>query len=225
MTVVLMLLIYTHTHISYRSSVFLVLTFISLFFLHTISIEIDCSSSILPTERLPASIQLIQNVILTTQIAANAAAASANAIASAVAASTGLAGGLHCPLTSNASQRLTRRAPTGHIGANQIGPALAAANAVAMATGAATAAAAAAGAVMAATGQSTTSGGGVGIFNADTKNLFGTGLVPNYGSKSDVPMVSPIFPDFFNRSMLLLIFKVYFRCTVYYFIHLFFLKI
>ncbi|CAH8510940.1 unnamed protein product [Schistosoma margrebowiei] len=153
--------------------------------------EIDCSSSILPTERLPASIQLIQNVILTTQIAANAAAASANAIASAVAASTGLAGGLHCPLNSNASQRLTRRAPTGHIGENQIGPALAAANAVAMATGAATAAAAAAGAVMAATGQSTTnttSGGGVGIFNADAKNLFGTGLVPNYGSKSDVPM-------------------------------------
>ncbi|KAK4469431.1 hypothetical protein MN116_006984 [Schistosoma mekongi] len=153
--------------------------------------ETDSSSSLFPTERAPASTQLIQNVILATQIAANAAAASANAVVAAAAASSGVGvGGLHFPFT-NISRRtsLIRRGPVSCMGTNQIGPALASANAVAKATAAATAAAAAASAVMIATGHTSiaadTSGG---VFNTDEKNIFCTGLVPNFGCKSDVSM-------------------------------------
>ncbi|TNN10640.1 Serine/threonine-protein kinase tor [Schistosoma japonicum] len=153
--------------------------------------ETDSSSSLFPTERAPASTQLIQNVILATQIAANAAAASANAVVAAAAASSGVGvGGLHFPFT-NISRRtgLIRRGPINYMGTNQIGPALAAANAVAKATTAATAAAAAASAVMIATGHTSIAADtSSGVFNTDEKNLFCTGLLPNYGCKSDVSM-------------------------------------
>ncbi|CAH8842375.1 unnamed protein product [Trichobilharzia szidati] len=155
--------------------------------------DADSSSSLLPSGCVPASTHLMQNVILTTQIAASAAAAAANAVAIAVAASGGGGvGGLNFlpnNINNNPSQRTSasaRRGPVSHTGGmNQVGPALAAVNAVAIATGAAAAAATAAGAVIAATKHSTTASGAL---NMDSKDALGTGMFTNYEFKSNAPM-------------------------------------
>nr|CAH8842728.1 unnamed protein product [Trichobilharzia regenti] len=151
--------------------------------------DTDSSSSLLPSGCcVPATSThyLMQNVILTTQIAASAAA---NAVAIAAAASGGVGGsGLNfLPNTSQRTGASARRGPVNPTGGmNQVvGPALAAAvNAVAIATGAAAAAATAAGAVITATKQHSTTASGA--LNAESKDaLGGTGMFTNYELKSN----------------------------------------
>ncbi|CAH8506092.1 unnamed protein product [Heterobilharzia americana] len=144
------------------------------------------SYSLFPMERVSESTQLIQNMILTTQLAANATSAAANAVATAILTSGSVVDGLNYLLTNNNNNitshigTVPRRIPINHLGTNQITSALINTNAISMVTRAATAAQAAVKAVIAAAEHNTTGGGGDGdVFTMEGKNTFINDMLSN----------------------------------------------